>query len=383
LKDPFDPREHFRPWRDARFWPNHGPWQNNLRGKQRSVFRIFFLFFLLILAFSTMGVGSLLWLLYQLLSGNPPTLLTLWLVGPGVLLAFMLLLGGVAAWFFRQFGSPLAAVMAAADAVADGDLTVRVPVRGPREFARLAISFNRMVQELQRSDQQRRNLTADVAHELRTPLHIIQGNLEGILDGVYQPKEEHIQATLDETRSLARLVDDLQTLSLAESGQLSLKHEVVNTAELLADVVTSFSPRAEAAQIRLDLRILGEPTDLILSADSGRLDQVLGNLVSNAFRHTPAGGSITLSAVPVSGGVRLSVADTGEGIPAEDLPFIFDRFWRGNRSRAHTGGATSGLGLAISKQLVQAHGGRINVESEPGKGTTFVIDLPFPGKQIL
>jgi len=378
--EPFDPREHFRPWRDPRFWPNHGPWQKNLRGKQRSVFRVFFLFFLLIMAFSSMGVGALLWLLFQWIGGNSPTLLTLWLVGPGVFLAFMILMGAAGTWFFRQFGSPLAAVMAAADAVADGDLTVRVPVRGPREFARLAISFNRMVEELQRSDQQRRNLTADVAHELRTPLHIIQGNLEGILDGVYQPKEDHIQATLDETRSLARLVDDLQTLSRAESGQLSLKLEAVNTGELLADVVTSFSPRAEGAQILLNIDLQGEASDLVISADYGRLDQVLGNLVSNAFRHTPAGGSVTLAAMPVSGGVRLRVADTGEGIPAADLPYIFDRFWRGDRSRAHSAGVSSGLGLAISKQLVQAHGGRINVESETGKGTTFIIDLPSARK---
>ena len=374
--DPSGRRKPFNPWHDPRFWPKHGPWQNNLRGKQRSVFRLFLLFFLLVLAFSTIGIGALLWLLSQWISGGSPTLLTLWLVGPGVMLALVMMAAGTGAWFFRQFGSPLAAVMAAADAVAEGDLTVSVPVRGPREFARLAISFNRMVQELQRSDRQRRNLTADVAHELRTPLHIIQGNLEGILDGVYQPDEEHIQATLEETRSLARLVDDLQTLSLAESGQITLKFEKVNTAELLADVVTSFSPRAADAGIDLACETQGEPGALTISADSGRLDQVLGNLVSNAFRYTPRGGSITLSAAPVSDGVRLSVSDSGAGIPAEDLAYIFDRFWRGDRSRTHAGGATSGLGLAICKQLVQAHGGRIDVQSELGKGTTFVVNLP-------
>ena len=378
--DPFAHRERFRRWREGGFLPGHGPWQNNLRGKQRSVFRFFFGFFILILVLSTIGVGALFWLIYQWFGGNSPAILTIWLVGPGLVLAFVFLMAGIAAWFFRQFGSPLAAVMAAADAVADGDLTVRVPVKGPRDFARLSISFNRMVQELQRSDQQRRNLTADVAHELRTPLHIIQGNLEGILDGVYQPKEDHIQATLDEARHLVRLVDDLQTLSLAESGQISLKKETVNLVELLADVVTSFSPRAEAEHIKLELEAQGEPAVLTITADSGRLDQVLGNLVSNAIRHTPADGAITLSAEPVDGGVCLRVSDTGEGIPGEDLPFIFDRFWRGDRSRAHKGGATSGLGLAISKQLVQAHGGRIRVESEPGKGTTFVIDLPYAGK---
>jgi two-component system OmpR family sensor kinase/two-component system sensor histidine kinase BaeS len=370
--------KHFdhRPWRDAEFWPRHGPWQSNLRGKQRSIFRMFFLFFLLIVVFSFIGMGTIFWLLYQWIGGNSPTLLTIWLVGPALVLIFLLLLASVVGWFFRQFGSPLAALMAAADAVAEGDFSVRVPVRGPRDFARLSASFNRMVQELQRSDQQRRNLTADVAHELRTPLHIIQGNLEGILDGVYQPSEDHIEATLEETRHLARLVDDLQTLSLAESGQISLKYETVNVAELLADELTSFSPRAETAQINLNLDVQGDPAGLIITADSGRLDQVLGNLINNAFRHTPAAGSITLAAEPVSGGVRLHVTDTGEGISPEDLPFIFDRFWRGDRSRGHVDGGTSGLGLAISKQLVQAHGGRIQVESDPGKRTTFTIDLP-------
>ena len=367
-----------RPWGDAEFWPRHGPWQANLRGKQRSIFRVFFLFFLLILVFSLIGIGALFWLAYQWIGGSAPTLLVAWLAGPALVLFSIFLLGSLVGMFFRQFGSPLAAIMAAADAVTEGDFSVRVPVRGPRVFARLALSFNRMVKELQRSDEQRRNLTADVAHELRTPLHIIQGNLEGILDGVYQPSEEHIQATLDETRRLARLVDDLQTLSLAESGQLSLKHEKVDVTELLADVVTSFSPSAEAAQIKLSLEIPeGDPAAYTITADSGRLDQVLGNLVSKAFRYTPVGGKITLSAEVVSGGIRLRVVDTGEGILPQNLPFIFDRFWRGDRSRRHAGGASSGLGLAISKQLVEAHGGRIQVESEPGKGTVFTIDLPI------
>jgi two-component system sensor histidine kinase BaeS len=266
-----------------------------------------------------------------------------------------------------------------------------------------------MIEELERADQQRRNLTADVAHELRTPLHIIQGNLEGILDDVYEPTEEHISATLDETRLLARLVDDLRTLSLAEAGQLPLVWEPVDIAELLADVGTSFSGQAEVAGV--DLRIKpalpvpstvegpvpsavegpvpstvegslpngadGAPSAMTITADVGRLDQVLGNLMANALRYTPAGGTITLSAEPVDGGVRITVSDTGEGIPAEDLPYLFDRFWRGDRSRSHAGGAGSGLGLAIARQLVQAHGGRIGVESQPGQGTTFTIELPL------
>jgi two-component system sensor histidine kinase BaeS len=281
--------------------------------------------------------------------------------------------------------------MAAADRVAEGDLSVRVPERGPGDFGRLARSFNRMVDELARADQQRRNLTADVAHELRTPLHIIQGNLEGILDGVYEPTREHVGATLEETRLLTRLVDDLRTLSLAEAGQLRLVWEQVDVRELLADVGTSFSGQAEAAGIDLCVEADGVEADgaeadgdastMTIHGDVGRLDQVLGNLMANALRHTPPGGAIALRAAPIADGVRISVRDTGEGIPAEDLPYVFDRFWRGDRSRSHAGGAGSGLGLAIARQLVQAHGGRIGVDSAPNQGTTFTIELPAGGKQ--
>ena len=403
-----DHREHWphprrRPWAHDHGFPK---WPRAWRRRRGLLFfrfaGVFGFMVLLVLG----GMAALAFLLTQLFGGDGQTAVLVWFGGCGLSLALPLLAGVLALRVFRGVATPLADVMAAADAVAEGDLSVRVqvPVRGPSEFGRLAESFNRMLEELERADRQRRNLTADVAHELRTPLHIIQGNLEGILDDVYQPTEEHIGATLDETRLLARLVDDLRTLSLAEAGQLPLVWEQVDVIELLADVGTSFSGQAEAAGI--DLRVEpapsvpslalskvegavegslpngadGDPCTMTLTADVGRLYQVLGNLMANALRYTSSGGTITLRAEPVDGGVRITVSDTGEGIPPEDLPYIFDRFWRGDRSRSHAGGAGSGLGLAIARRLVQAHGGRIGVESGPGQGTTFIIELPADRK---
>lgn len=361
-----------------------------------------FLFLRLIVTFGVIallvlgGMMAIALLLTRLFGGDGQVAVLVWIGGCGLALALPLLAATLAVFAFRGIATPLADVMSAADAVAGGDLSVRIPERGRRDFARLAHSFNRMTEELARAEQQRRNMTADVAHELRTPLHILQGNLEGILDGVYEPTDAHINATLDEARILSRLVEDLRTLSLAEAGALPLAWEPVEVMALLADAQTSFSGQAEAAGVNLqitpDLQAgaaanrdpAAEIGPMTLMADIDRLNQVLGNLLANALRHTPAGGTIVLAAQPLPQGVRIIVSDTGDGIPAEDLPFVFDRFWRGDRSRSHAEGAGSGLGLAITRQLVQAHGGQIRVESAPGQGTTFTIDLParpdaFPG----
>ncbi|MBL7065960.1 MAG: HAMP domain-containing histidine kinase [Anaerolineae bacterium] len=390
-----------KPWKREKVWKHHRhwpypPWAHDrefprwprAHHRKRRIERFLFLRFAGVFGFIALlvlgGMAALAFLLARLFGGGGQTAVLVWVGGCGLSLALPLLAVGLAVRAFRDIATPLADVMAAADAVAEGDLSARVQVteHGPREFSRLAESFNRMTEELERADQRRRNLTADVAHELRTPLHIIQGNLEGILDDVYEPTEEHIGATLDETRLLARLVDDLRTLSLAEAGQLPLVLEPVDVIELLADVSTSFSGQAEAAGI--DLRVepalgspngaKGDPPAMTIIADVGRLDQVLSNLVANALRHTPSGGVITLRAEVLNGSVRIIVRDTGEGIPAEDLPYVFDRFWRGDRSRSHAHGAGSGLGLAIARQLVQAQGGQIGVESEPGRGTMFTVE---------
>jgi signal transduction histidine kinase len=321
------------------------------------------------------GLAAAAFLLTRLFGGDGQMAALVWILGCSLALALPLLAIGLSMSAFRRFATPLAGVMEAADAVAEGDLSVRLPENGTRDFRQLARSFNHMTRELEKAERQRSNLTADVAHELRTPLHIIQGNLEGLLDGVYAPTGAHIGATLEETRLLARLVEDLQTLSLAEAGELELIREPVDLAELLADVRTSFSGQAEAAGVTLELHLEGQPASLTVSADYGRLDQVLGNLMANALRHTPPEGTISLTAEPWSGGVRITLTDTGEGISPEDLPYIFDRFWRGDPSRPHAGGS-SGLGLAIAQQLVRAHDGRLTVASEMGRGSTFTIELP-------
>jgi signal transduction histidine kinase len=322
------------------------------------------------------GITMLTWLVTQWLTGNSQMPLLVWVGGALLGVGLPLVGWGIAGHAFQEIARPLADLMGAADAVAAGDLHVHVSEEAPGDFGRIAQTFNRMARELERAEEQRRNLTADVAHELRTPLSIIQGNLEGLLDGVYQPTAEHLTAMLDETRWLARLIDDLRLLSLAESGQLVLHKEVVAVDELLADLSTSFAGQAEAAGIQLCIAGKNELAGVTVNADAGRLYQVLGNLVVNALRYTPSGGTITLQGECVPGSVCLTVRDTGPGIASRDLPFIFDRFWRADQARSRTEGAGGGLGLAIARQLVLAHGGRIEVESQPGQGATFLVQLP-------
>jgi signal transduction histidine kinase len=345
------------------------------RGRRRHFFLRIFVFLLLLISLAAGGIAALAYHLTQIFGGDGEVARLVWISGCGLSLALPLLALALLAHAFRRFALPLADIMSAADAVAEGDLSVRVEVRGTPEFKQLAHSFNRMTEELARTDQQRRNLTADVAHELRTPLHIIQGNLEGMLDGIYQPTPEQLEATLEETRILARLVEDLRILSLAEAGELPLQQTPVDIADLVSDVFTSFSGQAEAANLELRADLPADPASILVMGDADRLDQVLSNLMANAIRHTAAGGTITLGVTATPELVRIRVQDCGEGIAPEDLPYIFDRFWRADRARTHSGGAGSGLGLSIANQLVRAHGGKIEVESELGRGTTFQIEL--------
>ena len=275
----------------------------------------------------------------------------------------------------RQITAPVGAMSAAAEAIAAGDLNRRVPVATDDEIGRLGRSFNRMAASLTRAEALRRNMVADIAHELRTPLSVIQGNLEALLDGVFPLDREHVAAIHEETLLLSRLVADLRDLALAEAGELRLELSVTGVAEVIARTVEGFQAQASEKGVTLAVE---QPTELpLVMADEQRLAQVLHNLLSNGLRHTSAGGTVTVRAKRVGDEVQMAVADTGEGIPAEALPYVFERFYRADRSRVRTTGG-SGLGLAIAKRIVEAHGGRIWARSWSGVGSTFAFSLPLP-----
>jgi two-component system, OmpR family, sensor histidine kinase BaeS len=294
--------------------------------------------------------------------------------GPGIVPFPLLALGALLVAFLagravRRMAAPVGDVMDAADRVAGGDYGTRVQPRGSDEVRRLASSFNQMVERLEAHEAQRRGLLADVAHELRTPLSVIRGNVEGMLDGLYPADEAHLAPVLEETAVMSRLLDDLQTLSTAEAGVLRLHRERVDPEALLQDAVAAFRARADAAGVTLECRAAdGVPE---LDVDPVRIGEVLANLLANAVRHTPRGGSVTAAVEPSAAGVAFTVADTGSGIDPTDLPYVFDRFVKS----ADSGGA--GLGLAIARSLVQAHGGSITADSRPGRGTTMRFVLPL------
>jgi two-component system sensor histidine kinase BaeS len=281
-----------------------------------------------------------------------------------------LVVAGVLSWGLVR---PLQRLKSAAEGIARGDLSQRVPVSSKDEVGELAATFNHMATELERAENLRRNMTADVAHELRTPLSVVRGKLEGVLDGVYPATPEHLRPILEATEVLTYLVEDLRLLAQAEAGRLILEPRVMDVGDLLGDVRVNFEPQASDRDVGLNLDL---PPDLPkVVADWRRVVQVLSNLMSNALRHTPEGGRVTLSAAADDGTIKITVSDTGPGIPAEDLPYVFDRFWRGEKSRSRAGGGT-GLGLAIAKKLVELHGGGIGVESTPGQGAAFWFTLP-------
>jgi two-component system, OmpR family, sensor histidine kinase BaeS len=306
----------------------------------------------------------LVWAIGTLLGTGAPTVIAGIVVFLAVVFVARSLVRGL-----RGSALPIGDMMDAAGRVEAGDYGARVRESGPRDLRRLARAFNAMNARLASDEAERRQLLADVSHELRTPLSVIQGNVEGILDGLYPADRAHLEPILEETRLLERLVEDLRTLSLAESGALLLHREPTDVAGLLSEAIAGFRARADAADIVLSSSAAeGLPT---LELDEARIRQVIGNLIANALRFTPSGGTVRLIVEPADdGGVEITVRDSGSGISVQELPHIFDRFYRS----ADSGG--SGLGLPIARSLIEAHGGTIEAESPDTGGTTVRIRLP-------
>jgi signal transduction histidine kinase len=285
-------------------------------------------------------------------------------IGIALLLTFVL---------SRRMTSPIEVLAKAARRLGHGDLSQRVRLQGESEVTALAEAFNSMAADLEYAEQLRRNMVADVAHELRTPLSNIQGYLEAIRDGVVEPDAAAIRSLSEETYLLSRLVNELQELSLAEAGELKLVYQAEDIANLVKQAVTPWQPQVTARELSLFVEL---PDDLpLVNIDWQRVNQVLHNILENAVAHTPKGGTIDVAASQKGKWVEVSISDTGEGIPAEDLPHIFERFYRVDKSRARATGG-SGLGLTIAKRLIEAHGGTITVQSKLGQGSRFSFTLP-------
>lgn len=299
--------------------------------------------------------------------GRPDFIFPLGLAGFFILLA-VIFWGGRT---LRRMSMPLDALLDASNKVADGDYSVRVEAKGPPEIYSLMQAFNSMTERLQVNDNQRRAMLADVSHELRTPITVIQGNVEGILDGMYPADETRLKSILEETQILSRLVEDLRTMALAESGSLQLRREPTDLAALIREVLSGLETQTKEKDIRAELA-LADLEDV--HVDPLRLREVLSNIISNALRYTPRGGKVIVSlAEAASGGERsvtVLIQDSGPGIASADLPHIFERFYKSSDS----GGM--GLGLSIAKYIVEAHGGKIWAESQAESGTKISFSIP-------
>jgi two-component system OmpR family sensor kinase/two-component system sensor histidine kinase BaeS len=291
---------------------------------------------------------------------------SLWLAGAlaavgGVLLSVLLA---------RRIAVPLNQMAAASRRIAAGDLAQQVEPAGSREVAEVAAAFNQMSASLQQAEQARRNLLADVAHELRTPISVLQGNLRAMLDDVYPLSRAEIATLYDQVLLLNRLVTDVRDLAQAEVGQLPIQRQPTDLAALATRLTMLFAEVGAAQGVQV--HVVGPETLPPVEADPERVQQVLANLLTNALRHTPGGGTITVEVATDATSTTIAVRDTGSGIAPDDLPHVFERAWR-----AHPGNTqNAGLGLAIARQLVLAQGGRIGVESTPGRGSRFWFTLP-------
>jgi signal transduction histidine kinase len=351
-------------WPFGEPWPSHGQPFVTIRRRRTWFFRrVAFAVFALLLI-TTMSMVAAAWLIAGRVGpgGGAAAVGVLELLFVAIAVMALVLRG------MRRIGSPLHAVMDAADRVADGDYTVRVQEYGPPPMRALAHSFNTMTERLQNADRLRRNVMADVAHELRTPLSVLQGRIEGLIDGVYRRDDRQLGELLDETRVLSRLIEDLRTLALSDAGALPLQKEATDVVGLVHDVVRSLTSEADKKSVSLSAS--PSVASAIADVDPVRMREVLTNIVSNALRHGASGSSVTVTVSESKEQIAIAVRDAGEGIAPDDVPRIFDRFYKGSVSRG------SGLGLAIAKSIVTAHGGEIHASSELGKGTTVEFTLP-------
>jgi signal transduction histidine kinase len=319
-------------------------------------------FVLAVVLMLVLVVAAVIWLLTTLIGQG-------WfsaVIAIAVILVVAFVLRGISRGV-RLSVAPMGDLIDASERIEAGEVGTQVEVRGPREIRAMARAFNSMSARLAADTETRNRLMADVSHELRTPLTVIQGNVEGMIDGLYPADRPHLERVLAETRHLERLVEDLRTLSLADAGALQLHREAVAIADLAVDVVAGFQPQAAAAGVTLSVETADAPT---IDLDPRRIRQVIGNLLSNALRHTPSGGTVTVSVHHEADAVILEVADTGVGMDAESADRAFDRFWRAGEA------AGAGIGLAIVRDLVRAHGGEATLESLPGRGTTVRCRFP-------
>jgi len=315
-------------------------------------------FFVAILATAVLA-GTVIGGLVAQLGGWPVALLAILFV------AFLVAAGAGAV---RRMTRPMDSLIDAAGRIEAGDYSVQVAESGPRDLRSVARAFNQMSARLKASDEQRRGFLAELAHEFRTPLTVIRGQAEAIADGVYPGDSAHLSPILDAAETLDRLVEDLRTLVLTDAGNLVLHKEPTDLGALAADTVESFKTQAEAAHVALSSGVADGSLSQV-DVDPARIRSVLGNLLSNAIRHTPSGGSVRVAAGGSGDEVFITVSDTGEGIPPELLPRVFDRFVKGASSPG------SGLGLAIARDIVAAHGGRLEVQSTSGLGTTMRLSF--------
>jgi two-component system, OmpR family, sensor histidine kinase BaeS len=375
------PDSHSQNWQGhtARFrppwWPEGEPWPPARRHWPRGMHRRPFLRRLGCVFVLLNVVGVAFFLVLTVLGLNALGVASIgvhqlqWIRPAGGTLLAVLIVGAIAGGAnLRRMSVPLDELLAASNLLAEGDYSVRVVPRGPMEVRALATAFNSMAEQLQKQDQQRRAMLADVTHELRTPLTVIQGNLEGILDGLYPADETRLKSILEETEILSRLTNDLRTLALAESGSLQLRREATDLVHLVRETVAVFDSQAAPKGITLD--VLASRPEIVSDVDPERIRQVLSNLMSNATRYSPPGSVVRVNLTTDDRHVTVLVTDAGPGISAADLPHIFDRYYRSADSRG------MGLGLAIAKYIVEAHGGQVRAESGAGTGTTISFTLP-------